>query len=46
MLGKIIGQEKGATEDEIDMSLSKLWEIVEDSGPWHAAVYEVTNSQT
>ena len=27
-----------------DMNLSKLWEIVEDRGAWHAAVREVTES--
>ena len=28
--------------NSIDMSLNKLWEIVEDRGVWHAAVYGVT----
>ena len=32
--------------DSMDMSLSKLWEIVEDREVWHAAVHEVGNSQT
>ena len=32
--------------DSMDMSLSKLSEIVEDRGAWHAAVHEVTNSWT
>ena len=27
--------------DSVDMSLSKLWEIVKDRGAWHAAVYGV-----
>ena len=28
------------------MSLSKLWEILEDRGVWHAAVHGVAKSQT
>ena len=32
--------------DSIDMSLSKLWEIVKDREAWHAAVHGVTKSQT
>ena len=32
--------------DSIDMSLSKLWEIVEDREAWTAAVHVVTKSQT
>ena len=42
-------KEKGAAEDEIvsiidsiDMNLSKLWEIVKDSGAWCAAVRGLT----
>jgi len=30
----------------MDMSLSKLWELVMDRGVWHAAVHEITRSQT
>ena len=53
MLGKIKGKGEGVTEDEMisitdsmDMSLSKLREIVEDRGAWHAAVHGVTENQT
>ena len=46
-------EEKGTTEDEmverhhwLDVSLSKLRELVIDRKAWHAAVQGVTNSQT
>ena len=39
------------TEDEsiinsMDLSLSKLWEMMKDGKVWHVAVHGVTKSQT
>ena len=31
--------------DSMDMSVSKLWDILKDREAWHAAVHEVTKSR-
>ena len=36
----------GGITDSMDMSLSRLWEMVKDSKAWHAVVHKVTKSQT
>ena len=54
LLGKIEGRRRGrqkrrcldAITDSMDMSFSKLWEMVKDREACGATVYGVTKSQT
>ena len=55
MLGKTEGKRRrwqqtmrwlDSVTDAVDVNLSKLWEIVEDRGAWHATVHGVAKSWT
>ena len=39
-------KEKGLITNSVDMSLSKLWEVMENRGVWQAAVHGITESDS
>ena len=55
MLGKIGGRRRRGRQrerwlnsltDAMDISLSRIWELVMDREAWHASVHRVTKSRT
>ena len=39
-------EDRGCIINSMDMSLSKLWEMVKDREAWSAAIHEVAKDQT